>query len=66
MHRRFGSTTLFILFDYIFAITMAGQLLAWMEGTGLPEEAFSLRNVITKDKEIQHDFHEGVILSTGE
>ena len=26
-------------FEYLFAITMAAQPLAWFEGTGLPEEA---------------------------
>lgn len=30
-------------FEYLFATTLAGQPLAWMEGTNLPEEAFTLR-----------------------
>lgn len=53
-------------FDYLFAITIAGQPLAWMEATGLPEEAFSLKVLLAKYKEIQHDFHEGVILPIGD
>ena len=27
-------------FEYVFAVTMAAQPLAWMEASGLPEEAF--------------------------
>ncbi|NWJ51376.1 MAG: alpha-galactosidase [Bacteroidetes bacterium] len=53
-------------FEYLFAITMAAQPLAWMEGTGLPEEAFSLKNTILKYKTIQHDFHQGVVLPIGD
>jgi len=33
-------------FDYLFAITMMGQPLAWMEATGLPEEAFEISELI--------------------
>lgn len=53
-------------FEYIFAVSMAGQPLAWFEATGLPEEAFKLRSVIDKYKEIQHEFHAGIILPIGE
>jgi hypothetical protein len=53
-------------FDYLFAITMAGQPLAWMEGTGLPDEAFSTSKLIEKYKKIQHDFHSGIILPLGD
>ena len=53
-------------FEYIFAITMAAQPLAWFEGTGLPEEAFSIAPVIKKYKEIQYDFHSGNIFPIGE
>lgn len=53
-------------FDYLFAITMAGQPLAWMEAANLPEEAFSLAKLINKYKTIQHAFHQGVILPIGE
>lgn len=54
-------------FDYLFAITMAGQPLAWFEGTGLPNEAISIVGpVIRKYREIQHDFHSGNIFPIGE
>lgn len=53
-------------FEYLFAITMAGQPLAWFEGSGLPEEALTINKVISKYKKIQHDFHQGVILPIGE
>lgn len=53
-------------FDYLFAISMAGQPLAWFEGTGLPEEAFCLSSTISKYNEIRGDFHAGIILPIGE
>lgn len=53
-------------FEYLFAITMAAQPLAWFEGTGLPKEALQLGALITKYKKVQHDFHQGTILPIGE
>ncbi len=53
-------------FEYLFAITMAGQPLAWFEGSGLPEEALSISRLINDYKKIQHDFHSGIILPIGE
>lgn len=54
-------------FDYLFAITMAAQPLAWFEGTGLPEEAVSTGgSVIRKYREIQPDFHSGHIFPIGQ
>lgn len=53
-------------FEYLFAVTMAGQPLAWFEGSGLPPEAFGIRKVIDAYKKIQHDFHSGTILPIGE
>lgn len=52
-------------FEYLFAITMAGQPLAWFEGTGLPDEALGINKLIGQYKKIQHDFHKGVILPIG-
>lgn len=52
--------------DYIFATTMAGQPLAWLEGGNLPEEAFLLRTLIEVYKTIQYDFHTGTILPIGD
>jgi hypothetical protein len=49
-------------FDYLFAITMAAQPLAWFEGTGLPAEAIEVvAPVIKKYREIQADLHRGSI-----
>ncbi|WP_293789838.1 alpha-galactosidase [uncultured Pedobacter sp.] len=53
-------------FEYLFAITMAAQPLAWFEGTGLPKEALKLGESVAKYKKIQHDFHHGIILPIGE
>lgn len=53
-------------FEYLFATTMAGQPLAWFEGSGLPEEAFTIHKSIKAYKEIQHDFHTGTILPIGD
>ncbi|RHL01462.1 alpha-galactosidase [Bacteroides xylanisolvens] len=53
-------------FEYLFAITMAGQPLAWMEGTNLPQEALLLREQVEKYRGFQHDFHQGIILPVGD
>ncbi|NDV59239.1 alpha-galactosidase [Bacteroides sp. 519] len=53
-------------FEYLFATTMAGQPLAWFEGSGLPEEAFSIAPVVAVYKQVQHDSHQGTILPIGE
>lgn len=53
-------------FEYLFATTMAGQPLAWMEASGLPEEALGIGAQIERYKQIQHDFHSGVILPIGD
>ncbi len=54
-------------FDYLFAITMAAQPLAWFEGTGLPEEAITVgAPVIKKYREIQADLHSGSIFPIGD
>lgn len=53
-------------FDYQFAITMMGQPLAWMEATGLPEEAFRVTPVIEAWKEVRDEMQKGVISPVGE
>jgi len=54
-------------FDYLFAITMVAQPLAWFEGTGLPEEAVELGGQVIKNyRKIQHDLHSGNIFSIGD
>lgn len=52
-------------FEYLFATTMAGQPLAWFEGTGLPDEALRIKDLIKAYRKIQHDFHSGTILPIG-
>jgi hypothetical protein len=47
-------------FEYLFAITMAAQPLAWFEGTSLPGEALEIKELISKYKKVQHDFHLGI------
>jgi hypothetical protein len=54
-------------FEYLFAITMVAQPLAWFEGTGLPVEAVAtVAPVIKKYREIQHDLHAGSIFPIGD
>ena len=53
-------------FEYLFAITMMGQPLAWMEAQNLPKEAFNISPVIKKYKEFQNDIHNGFIFPVGE
>jgi len=54
-------------FEYLFAITMAAQPLAWFEGTGLPDGAIEgIAPVIKKYREIQHDLHNGSIFPIGD
>jgi hypothetical protein len=45
---------------------MAGQPLAWMEASNLPEEAFDIKPVVDKYRTVSADFHGGVILPVGE
>jgi hypothetical protein len=51
--------------DYLFAITMPGQPLAFLDATGLPENPFNTPDLIKKYRQIQHDFHQGMILPVG-
>jgi alpha-galactosidase len=53
-------------FEYLFATTMAGQPLAWFEGTGLPKEALKIKDLIKSYRKVQHDFHLGTILPIGD
>ena len=52
-------------FPYLFAVTMPGQPLAWMEASNLPEDAFGIKGLVDGYKEIQPEFHRGVILPVG-
>ena len=53
-------------FSYLFALTMAGQPLAWFEASNLPEEAFSVAPLVTGYRSIMAAFHAGDILPVGE
>ncbi len=53
-------------FGYLFATTMAGQPLAWMEAANLPDEAFGIKPLVEAYRGVQHDFHSGVILPIGD
>lgn len=53
-------------FEYLFATTIVGQPLAWMEATGLPDEALAIGPTIGRYRQIQHALHRGVILPVGD
>ena len=53
-------------FPYVFAVAMAGQPLAWMEASNLPEESFALSSVVKAYKSVMNDFHQGTILPIGD
>ena len=53
-------------FGYLAAISFAGQPLAWMEASNLPEEAFATGDLIRAYREISSEFHSGIILPIGE
>ena len=53
-------------FDYVFATSMAGQPLAWMEASNLPEEAYGTASLIRKYRGVMSKFHSGTILPIGE
>ena len=53
-------------FDYLFATTMAGQPLAWLESSNLPDEAFGIAPLVEAYKRIAAQFHAGIILPVGE
>ena len=55
-----------IPFDYVFATSMAGQPLAWFEGSKLPRELSYVSKTISEYKKVWNDFHEGYILPVGE
>lgn len=52
-------------FEYLFAITMAGQPLAWFEAIGLSKKDFKISNTIEKYRDFQADFHAGQIFPIG-
>ena len=53
-------------FDYLFAITLAAQPLAWMEASNLPGEAYATASLLKAYQSLQLRFHKGVILPIGE
>ena len=53
-------------FDYLFAIAMAGQPLAWLEATRLPDEAFRTASLVQLYQKHNVAFHRGTILPVGQ
>ena len=53
-------------FDYMFAVTMMGQPLAWFEGSGLPKEAFKIAPTVKAYRQHQTQIHKGAILPIGQ
>lgn len=53
-------------FDYLFAITMMAQPLAWMEGSNLPAEAQPVAPLIKKYRSLMADLHNGAIMPVGD
>ncbi len=53
-------------FEYIFATAMAGQPLAWMEASNLPDEAYGLASLVKSYGKLMANFHKGTILPIGE
>ncbi|MVM36688.1 alpha-galactosidase [Spirosoma sp. HMF3257] len=53
-------------FDYLFAITMMAQPLAWFEATGLPAEAFQTAKLIQTYRTNQTQIHAGNIFPIGD
>ncbi len=51
--------------DYLFAITMMAQPLAWFEATSLPAEAFQTSSLIKTYREVQTQLHSGQIFPIG-
>lgn len=52
--------------DYLFAITMPGQPLAFLDAGELPDNPLDSPDLIRKYRKIQHDFHQGMILPIGD
>jgi alpha-galactosidase len=67
---KYDSTDLFAPrrypFDYLFAIALVAQPLAWMEAENLPDEAFRLKLFIEVYKAHQENLHRGQIFPIGE
>lgn len=51
---------------YLFAITMAGQPLAWLEAHNLTEEDRKVGDVIRAYTQVSNEFHSGTILPIGQ
>ncbi|GAA4306227.1 hypothetical protein GCM10023143_12020 [Compostibacter hankyongensis] len=52
-------------FEYLFAIAMMAQPLAWMETSNLPQEAFDCAPLIKQYKNVMADIHAGMIMPIG-
>ena len=52
-------------FDYLFAIAVMAQPLAWFEASGLPQKAFETAPIIKKYNKLRNKIHTGTILPIG-
>ncbi|MEO7765768.1 MAG: alpha-galactosidase, partial [Ferruginibacter sp.] len=52
-------------FDYLFAISMVAQPLAWFEVSGLPAEAFATAKLVAEYKAVRTALHKGQIFPIG-
>ncbi len=52
--------------DYLFAVTMPSQPLAFFDAAALPDNPLENENLIKIYQEIQHDLHKGYIFPIGE
>ncbi len=51
--------------DYATAVSLMAQPLAWMELSGLPDEAHRIKDILMPYKQLANEIHEGVILPIG-
>lgn len=53
-------------FDYVFAVSLMAQPLAWLEAANLPTEAYKIAPFINKYASIMADIHQGTIMPIGD
>ncbi len=53
-------------FDYLFAITMPGQPLAFFDAASLPEHPLNSPGLIREYRKIRNDFRRGIVLPIGD
>lgn len=53
-------------FEYLVAITLMAQPLAWLEAANLPEEAYRISDLLNRYHQHRKEIHKGIILPVGE